>query len=518
MPVQETIYEDNLRLGQLEYQQQHIYLRSRPRFLGLVLGNACNIYCPHCYQSKNGDNLLKPAAIGRELRREFMGLYPYLTTLRIQGGEAMAYAGFGDLIEDVAATATRPMLSMSTNGTLIGEEWAERIVRLPFRNVTVSIDGGTPETYARLRRGADLDAVMANVDRIQRWKRRLGSELPRLDSFFVAMRSNFRELPQYLDLMSQHGFEEVALQTAEINAHNTAREPNLAADESIAGEAEVRELHALIQGLLPEARRRFRSIRISGLTSLFEAWGLDSSFLDEQEQGLYPDSRDLTQAEPAAVPLCPNPWTTMFVAENGGVHLCFLAEPVGNLYEEPLAAVWNSPHALAKRSRMISGRYLAAGCSAHWCSWREGKPAAAPSAAIGALREEMKQLAGRAAASEPLVQIGGAQGEADRGIAQVRRMVASRDRTIRELEAGFVELCETNREIHERGQHYIEDLEAGIADLESGHEKARRRIEDLEASEQKAVADFNSLEREYRRLRGTLPGRIAARLSRLWQA
>jgi hypothetical protein len=37
--------------------------------LGLVLGNACNIYCPHGYQSKNGDSLLKPPEIGRGLRR-----------------------------------------------------------------------------------------------------------------------------------------------------------------------------------------------------------------------------------------------------------------------------------------------------------------------------------------------------------------------------------------------------------------------------------------------------------------
>ncbi len=121
----------------------------------------------------------------------------------------------------------------------------------------------------------------------------------------------------------------------------------------------------------------------------------------------------------------------------------------------------------------------------------------------------MKQLAGRAAAMEPLVQIG-AHAEADQGIAQVRRMVASRDRTIRELEATFVDLCETNQAIHERGQHYIEDLEAS-------QEKARHRIEDLEASEQKTVADFNGLDQEYRRLRGMLPVRIAARLSRLWQ-
>ena len=192
----DEIYQQNLQLSQLEYRRQHIYLRSLPRCLGLVLGNGCNIDCPHCYQAKNGDNLLKPPAIGRELRREFAGFYPHLATLRIQGGEAFAFPGFRELIEDVHASVERPILSVSTNGTLIDEEWAETIVRTPFRNVTVSIDGGTPETYARLRRGADLGQVLANVRRIQHWKRKLASELPYLDSFFVVMRSNFREIPR----------------------------------------------------------------------------------------------------------------------------------------------------------------------------------------------------------------------------------------------------------------------------------------------------------------------------------
>lgn len=478
MPAPDSIYEENLRLGQIEYQQQHIYLRSQPRILGLVLGNSCNIDCPHCYQAKNGDSLLKPAEIGRELRREFMGLYPYLATLRIQGGEAMAYTGFGDLLEDVASSVARPLLSMSTNGTLIGEEWAERIVRLPFRNLTVSIDGGTPETYARLRRGADLAAVLENVARIQRWKQKLASEWPRLDSFYVMMRSNFREIPRYLGLMSEYGFEEVSLQTMEVNANNTTREPQLEAEESIADPAEVRELHALIGRVLPEARRRFRSIRISGLTSLFEGCGLDTGLLREETTGLYPDSRDLAHEAPQGVPLCPNPWTTLFVAENGDAHLCFLAEPVGNLYEVPLASVWNSPRALAKRSHMLAGRYLASGCSERWCSWREGKPAAPPSESIAGLRAEMKQLADRASAIAPLVQIGAQDGA--HGIAQVRRMLVSREQQIRELEARFTDLCRTNAAIHEHGQRYIDELVANgraaqqsIGELEAAHERAR---------------------------------------------
>lgn len=494
----DTVYEDNLRLSQIEYLQQHIYLRSQPRCLGLVLGNACNIYCPHCYQSKNGDNLLKPAAIGWELRREFMGLYPYLSTLRIQGGEAFAFAGFRELIEDVACTIRRPILSVSTNGTLIDEEWAQKIVSTPFSNVTVSIDGGTPATYARLRRGGDLGEVLANVRRIQRWKEKLGSALPYLDSFFVVMRSNFREIPRYLELMDEYGFSDIALQTVEINGQNTSREPTLVTDEVITETAEVRELHRMMQDLLPTARKRFRMLRTSGMTSLFEAHGLHGSFLCEELNGLYPNSDDLAEAangaepEVATAPLCPNPWTTLFVAENGDVHLCFLSEPAGNLYEAPLASIWNSQRALAKRSDMIAGRHLASGCSVRWCSWREGKEAAPPaSSEIGSLRAEMKRLADRVSGLEPLIQIG----QALPAIAAVRRLLASRDRRIHELESMFAQLCEKNGAIHEKGQQHIEHLEAKV---------------------EGAAANFRRLEGEFTRFRRRPLVRAADIVSRAW--
>src|SRR5262249_33059299 len=149
------------------------------------------------------------------------------------------YSGFRELLDDVAATVDRPIVSASTNGTLITEEWAERIVRLPFSNLTVSIDGATPETFARLRKGAQLDNVLANVRRIQRWKDKLGSRQPHLDSFFVMMRSNFREIPAYLSLMREYGFSDISLQTVEINDENTGRFPMLEPDEVIAARKEV---------------------------------------------------------------------------------------------------------------------------------------------------------------------------------------------------------------------------------------------------------------------------------------
>ena len=445
----ERAYSDNLRLSQLEYEQRHVYLYSRPRCVSLVLGNACNIDCVHCYQAKNGDNLLRPPQIAEQLRRELMAFYPYVSTLRIQGGEVFAMRGFRELIDDVALVR-RPVLSVSTNGTLIDDEWAERLVRTPFSSVTVSIDGGTRATYNRLRQGADLDHVLANIDRIQRWKAKLRSEMPYLDSFFVVMRSNFREIPQYLELMRHHGMLDVSFQTMELSPENTARVPTLESDETIAGRREVEELHAILRDALPAFRKSFRMIRSSGLQSLFEAHGLSAGFLKEGEHGLYPDSDDLTEG---AFELCPNPWTTLFVVENGDVHLCFISQPIGNLYAESLSALWNSPAAIAKRSDMVAGRYLASGCSRQYCGWREGKPS--PPRALDSDPQEWRELV--------RIQPGQQSGdEASGPLALVRRLVAEERRKRSELE---------------------------------------KHIDRLETKAEKAVTDFRDVEAEFRKYR-----------------
>ena len=485
---EQRVYLANKRLSHAEYLLQRLYLRSLPRCLGLVLGNACNIDCPHCYQAKNGDNLLKPPEIGSELRREFSGLYPFLSTLRIQGGEAFAYRGFRDIIEDIDSTTTRPLVSVSTNGTLIDDRWAERIVRTPFSNLTVSIDGGTPETYARMRRGADLRQVLANVDRVLAWKQKLNSELPVLDSFFVILRSNFREIPQYLELCVEHGFTDVALQTVEINQQNSTREPSLVTDEAIERPDEVRELHAILSAVLPPARTAFRMVRLSGLQDLFERHGLDARFLSEQKNGLYPDSDDLAGPH-QSFDLCPNPWTTLFVAENGGVHLCFLSEPVGNLYQDPLQSIWNSPKAVAKRSDMIAGRYIRSGCSTRWCSWREGKVAAP----LAPERRQEELLLERETELSPILQ---SERSRPSKLDAVRRMLSEKDRRLREFEQLWI-------------------------DEEQLHKDAQRHIDHLELKAQEAIDDFRALEAETLALRkhvDELEEKLArSPLARLWR-
>jgi MoaA/NifB/PqqE/SkfB family radical SAM enzyme len=222
-------------------------------------------------------------------------------------------------------------------------------------------------------------------------------------------------------MMRREEVRSIALETIRINTLNTTRAPSLVEDQVIRDAGEAAELHGLLRETLVRERPHFRGIRVSGLTTLFAAHGLDSSFLREEADGFYPESDDL-RPETGGFELCPNPWTTLFVTEKGDVHLCFLSEPVGNLYERPLAEIWNSPQAVAKRSRMVSGRYLAAGCSEPSCSWRECWTAAQPEGdRIKALLAEIEGTgrAARAAESAGARRVGGVgRGAASRGIAR----------------------------------------------------------------------------------------------------
>jgi MoaA/NifB/PqqE/SkfB family radical SAM enzyme len=513
-----ALHEANARLSEVEYSLQRLYLHSMPRYLTIVISDRCNIDCPHCYQSKTGDNLLQDPEISAVLRREFSAFYPYLSTLRLQGGEVFAIRGFRELVEDVTSVTDRPLISISTNGTLIDQAWADRIVRTPFQSVTVSFDAGTQRTFEKLRRGARFPKVIGNIARLQELKRSIGSSLPTLDAFFVLMRSNYREILPFLALMKNIGIYEVAFQTMLIDARNLAREPGLV-NEVIKDPEEVRELYSIVQQAMEEERSDFRRISWSGLHSLFKQHGLDPGFLDEENSSLYPNQsskpedelpreaeRPLSTAEdPAAVEflgngakreksifvqalpevhwkterkirLCPNPWSMMFVVENGDVLLCFLSEPVGNLYESPLMKIWNSPRAIAKRSEMIQGRYLSSGCSKLWCDWRDGKTCARPSSeSRKELLHVFKQMRDKVAIPESAP----APPELPGRLGAVRRLLENKERRILELEASLADLWEKNGLLHDTGQSHIEHLEKQNHELLGQKQRLKEKISAL---------------------------------------
>ncbi len=460
MVIEDELYAANFRLNRAELGLRRLHLESMPLYLSVVLGTACNINCPYCYQIRSDESLLEPKPFGAGLRREIAAFYPYLSTLRVMGGEVFVIPGFEEFVDEVAAQVSRPIISISTNGTRIDERWAEKIVGIPFQEVTVSIDGATRETYARLRKGASLDNVLANVDRIQKLKERHKTDFPDVNFFYLVMQSNYKEIPSLLQTARDYGIKQVSFQIPVIDERNLSRDPGLASEIEFS-EVQVKELHDLTRRSMEEKRREFRCINFSGLHSLFQKHSLDTDFLAEDRYSIYPgDNEENKQSaskpdgEAACnqIRLCPNPWTLMYVPENGDVHLCSAAPSIGNIYETPLISLWNSPKAIAMRSNIIEGRYEAAGCSRQWCSWREGKKSDQPEKIrlqdpISEFRRLTRQSAEK---KETPTQL-----PADDLPKSVRRMLAERGQRIAELEARCFMLCEKKAEMSQATENEI---------------------------------------------------------------
>ena len=407
-----------------------------PVYLSVVLGTACNIDCRFCYQVRNADALLSPDPLGNDLKRELLAFCPYLTTLRIGGGEVFVLPGFEEFIDAAAGMTSRPIISISTNGTLIDNRWAEKLVDIPLQEVTVSIDGATAATYEYLRRGARLDDVLANVDRIQNIKSRRNSTFPSINFFYVVVRSNYREIPQFLQLAGDHGVPHVCFQTALVDHRNLSRDPALAAEVAFR-EDEIRELYEIIRSAIQKQRSSFANVSVSGLHQLFQSCNLATAFLKEDKFSIYPGSSipgTESSDDRDGIELCPNPWTTMFVSEGGDVRTCFGSLPVGNIYETPLIRLWNCPKVIAARSEMIRGRYSSAGCSGNWCSWRDGKRG--KSSAKGHISKPMTGLRRQLISSiDAPGASAGAAFTTQVGISPVRRLLTERSAKIAELES-----------------------------------------------------------------------------------
>jgi len=63
----------------------------------------------------------------------------------------------------VKGKALGSKVELITNGTLLSETFSSQFVKAGLDILWVSLDGVTPESYADVRPGAELDEVVTNV-------------------------------------------------------------------------------------------------------------------------------------------------------------------------------------------------------------------------------------------------------------------------------------------------------------------------------------------------------------------
>lgn len=175
------------------------------------ISNKCNLRCRMCHFSFD-DVFYRPAnhTSLALFERSAASALPLAHTLILSAGnEPLMSPHFIDILK-IAARYSIPEFLFLTNGQLLSAKIADAILETGVTQVQISIDGATKETYEYIRRGAQFDRLIRNLEYLSARKRELGRSSPRLQFNVVLMQRNLEELHLFVDLAEKVGVEWIA--------------------------------------------------------------------------------------------------------------------------------------------------------------------------------------------------------------------------------------------------------------------------------------------------------------------
>lgn len=180
--------------------------------LYVEITTACNLDCQMCVRRSWREPIgHMPLALFSNLMEQISQLAAP-PTIHLSGyGEPMSHPDFLEIVR--RARATGAPVEMTTNGTLLNQKTARRLIDLELDRLVVSIDSATPEQYEDIRVKSSFKQVIENLRYLRRLKLRLKGRHgpPRVGIAFVAMKSNVAELPKLPWLATYIGAGEILI-------------------------------------------------------------------------------------------------------------------------------------------------------------------------------------------------------------------------------------------------------------------------------------------------------------------
>ncbi|MBS2012304.1 MAG: radical SAM protein [Deltaproteobacteria bacterium] len=338
----------NLVVRDRELIASRTTIEARPSRFFFSVTERCNLRCEHCIThapslTKSGAARTMTPAVVDALRGD-LGLADYFAF--VHGGESLTAPIFFDLLHAIRdARGAEPYVAhLLTNGVLLGEALAERLVASGVSSLSVSLDGATASTNDAIRAGGRFDDVVRNVASVTRWRSAARADL-RVGLSFVVLAQNVSELVPFVELAARLGVDWVKLEEG-VPASDFARRSLVSCTAP--------ETRAAIEQAL--ARGRELGLVVVDHTVERAVWRcrLDDAtraFLEADEH-----------ANRGAIHPCRTPWETVCIEPNGDVRVRdFFGPIVGNVTSAALAAMWNGDEAVRLRAAAIRARLCGAG-------------------------------------------------------------------------------------------------------------------------------------------------------------
>jgi len=325
----------------------------------LYLTERCNSRCVTCDYWRTGRADVSLDSVRR--------LVPSLTALQtrmalISGGEPLIHPEWPEIAQLLRASGLQ--LWLLTSGLSLVKH-ARRAAQL-FDAITVSLDGTDGPTYAAIRGLDAFDNVCAGVEACAEAGVRAGLRV-------TLQRSNFRQLPQFIDLARQLRARQVSFLAVDVaNPHAFGRTEDFSAGLALGGE-DLGELERILSRVEHDYEADFRSGFIA--ESPRKLRQIHQYFAAVCGQAAYPPVR------------CNAPEVSAVIDAKGQVSPCFfIPGPADARWRTDLADVLNADSMVSLRQDIRAGTRPE--CARCVCSlWREpeslGVPQPLPVATYG---------------------------------------------------------------------------------------------------------------------------------------
>jgi MoaA/NifB/PqqE/SkfB family radical SAM enzyme len=170
----------------------------------------CNLECRICVRQAWSEPLgaMSWATFQRVLQ-ELRSFKPLPQVFFGGFGEPLTHPDIYRMVR--AAKELGAVVELISNGTLLDDGSAQALMESGLDTLWVSVDGATEACYTAVRTGAELEAVLENVVRMQRHKQRSSRQAPQVGLAFVAMAGNAGEFPQLLQWGLRHGIKKFSV-------------------------------------------------------------------------------------------------------------------------------------------------------------------------------------------------------------------------------------------------------------------------------------------------------------------
>ena len=190
----------NILINYNDIKNDKFYYKSKddlPKKVRLEACSLCQLDCPVCtvrlLEKKAPKDWL--GYLKFDDFKKFVDDNDFIEEIELSNnGEIFLNPELDEIIKYAHKKGIKLCANNGVNLNTVSEKTLENLVKYKFRSLVVALDGATPETYKIYRRGGDFNKVIDNIKKINYYKEKYNSELPKLTWQFILFGHNEHEV------------------------------------------------------------------------------------------------------------------------------------------------------------------------------------------------------------------------------------------------------------------------------------------------------------------------------------